>query len=118
MPKVYQYPKLNVQRKTGDEKFLLNGKFLDTTLLEFWRWYASDLVNNAIRGVLAEYIVVCALGLPDRYRIEWSVCDLVTQSGLKIEVKSAAYLQKFNSQKFLSIYDQHANPKKIQICMR
>jgi hypothetical protein len=49
-------------------------------------------LGNANRGRLAEYIVARALGLGvGDVRNEWDVVDLVTSTGTKIEVKSAAY---------------------------
>ena len=55
---------VDVGRKTGDEVFC-GGIGLDgLSLKEFWRWYSSDLVSNATRGILAEYLVAVALGCP------------------------------------------------------
>jgi hypothetical protein len=64
-------------------------------LLDFWRWSAYDLVSNATRGVLAEYSVATALGIADGVRSEWNSFDLLTKDGIKIKVKSAAYLQSW-----------------------
>jgi hypothetical protein len=66
------------------------------TLLDFWQWAYSDLLSNTNRGRLAEFIVARALslGLTD-VRIEWDAVDLVTPTGVKVEVKSAAYLQSW-----------------------
>jgi hypothetical protein len=41
------FPALTVRRKTGDEPFQLNGRPTGFTLLNFWQWLASDLVDNA-----------------------------------------------------------------------
>lgn len=60
---------------------------------DFWQWAYSDFLSNALRGVLAEYIVAQAVGCTHRPRTEWDAYDLKTDSGLKIEVKSSAYLQ-------------------------
>lgn len=68
---------------------------------EYWEWAYSDFLSNAQRGVLAEYIVAKALGASDRGRVQWDAYDLDAGPGLKIEVKSAAYLQAW-SQKSLS----------------
>ena len=87
------YPAFNVSLKTGLEPFQTEGQSLNTTLLDFWRWSASDLVNNALRGKLAEYIVAQALDLTDTLRVEWDEYDLITPTRIRIEVKSAAYLQ-------------------------
>jgi hypothetical protein len=47
--------RLQIKRKTGTEQFRANGIEIGTDLLDFCRWSASDLVNNTMRGVLAEY---------------------------------------------------------------
>jgi hypothetical protein len=95
MSQTEEYPAISVEPKTGAERFHKDGQPLDTTLLDVWRWSASDLVRNATRGILAEYIVAQALGLARAVRAEWDAYDLVTESGLKVEVKSAAYLQSW-----------------------
>ncbi|GAB3643266.1 hypothetical protein [Spirosoma arcticum] len=98
-----EYPLLEVKVKTGQERFQLKGQELDVLLLDFWRWSASDLVNNALRGQLAEYIVAQALNITHRVRIEWDSYDLMTGAGTRIEVKSAAYLQSWHQKKLSSI---------------
>ncbi|MFN2502624.1 MAG: hypothetical protein ABR530_11560, partial [Pyrinomonadaceae bacterium] len=56
----------------------------------------SDLLSNATRGRFAEFIVANALGLTlDAIRDEWGAYDLETPEGIKIEVKSAAYIQSW-----------------------
>ena len=65
-----KFPALEVALKTGNEPFRDGAQKLDGTLLDFWRWSASDLTNNALRGVLAEYIVALALGLTKSTRVE------------------------------------------------
>ena len=97
------FPQLAVTRKTGDEPFHLNGTPLDSLLVDFWRWSMSDLVSNTARGVLAEYIVAQALGLTNRLRIEWDAYDLQMPSGIRIEVKAAAYLQSWQHNKLSAI---------------
>ncbi|SNX59124.1 hypothetical protein SAMN06296273_0566 [Nitrosomonas ureae] len=68
---------------------------------EFWTWAYSNFLSNAQRGVLAEYLVAKALGCTGTPRIEWDAYDLDAGEDLKVEVKSAAYLQAWN-QKVLS----------------
>lgn len=70
---------------------------------DFWQWAFSDFMSNALRGVLAEYIVACAADCTHCSRTEWNAYDLQTKSGLKIEVKSAAYLQSWEQKKPSSI---------------
>lgn len=82
--------------KTGVEPFHNCGVPVGRNLLDFWRWSSSDLVGNALRGILAEFIVSSALNLSQESRVEWEAFDLITPNGLKLEVKSAAYLQSWS----------------------
>jgi hypothetical protein len=85
-----------ITRKSGREKFRDGSKELDFDLLSFWQWSASDLLSNATRGIVAEYLVARALDAdPNGIRDEWAAYDLTTKDGTKIEVKSAAYLQSW-----------------------
>ncbi len=86
---------LRVERKTGDENFLSADTKLSVTLADFWRWSVSDLVSNATRGILAEFIVANALQLDAGARTEWDAYDLKLSDGTKIEIKSAAYCQSW-----------------------
>jgi len=94
-----------VTLKTGNEHLSGTGK----TLLDFWRWNGSDLASNATRGLLAEFIVASALGIDLSVpREEWSAWDLtspegIRPEGIRIEVKSAAYLQSWTQQKLSRI---------------
>ncbi len=94
---------VSVQLKEGTEPFLNQEQVLPFCLLDFWAWAFSDLLNNALRGIIAEYIVKQALGLKSTFRTEWDAYDLQTEKGLKIEVKSAAYLQSWKQTALSSI---------------
>jgi len=98
-----KYPELEVTRKTGNEAFHENGKALNDELLSFWQWSASDLVSNAMRGILAEYIVASAVGVTEGHRIEWDSYDIETPEGIKVEVKSGAYIQSWAQKKLSTI---------------
>ena len=52
---------LEITKRSGNEKFRDGSKNLDFNLLSFWQWSSSDVVSNATRGILAEYIVGKAL---------------------------------------------------------
>jgi len=96
--------RLQVVRKTGAEPFRDGPTTLDFGLLAFWQWSVSDLVSNATRGVLAEYIVAKAIGMSDdSIRDQWQAFDLETQSGVKVEVKSAAYCQSWEQREHSAI---------------
>jgi hypothetical protein len=84
-------------RRSGAEQFRRGNAPLDFSLLDFWCWSGSDLVSNATRGRIAEFIVANACGIPTNdVRDEWAAYDLeLTPQGHGIEVKSAAYLQSW-----------------------
>jgi hypothetical protein len=93
-----------VARKSGTERLHNGGTDLGVDLRSFWQWSVSDLVSNVTRGRLAEYIVASALGAPtDGVRDEWAAFDLVTQAGVRVEVKSAAYIQSWHQVRLSSI---------------
>lgn len=90
-------------RKTGDESFHFSNEWADFRLRDFWQWSVSDLVSNATRGRLAEYIIASALDLATGVRTEWDAFDLRTHAGLSIEVKSCAYLQSWEQNRLSTI---------------
>jgi hypothetical protein len=96
--------RLSVPPKRGDEFFCSDGAPLGCCLQDFWRWSVSDLVSNATRGRLAEFIVAKALGTStESAREEWAAFDLQTPTGIKVEVKSAAYVQSWHQKQLSSI---------------
>ncbi len=84
---------------TGQERFSDDA----SSVLDFWRWAFSDLRTNIVRGVLAEYLVARAVGDPSPLREAWDNWDVTTTTGIKVEVKSSAYLQSWNQRKLSSI---------------
>jgi len=68
------------------------------TVGDFWAWGFSDVLSNTARGVLAEFLVGSALGVVDGVRMEWDPFDLLYE-GAKIEIKSAAYVQRWFQKK-------------------
>jgi hypothetical protein len=77
----------------GTELFEGTGADIAPTLADIWRWSASDLLSNAFRGMLAEFIVGSALRCLDgAVRREWHAYDFEA-NGIKVEVKSTALLQ-------------------------
>ena len=89
--------------KTGKEPFLFNGNELPINVLSFWQWSTSELLGNALRGILAEFIVASTIDVLDSPREEWDAYDLMTKNRLKIEVKSSAYLQSWKQDKLSKI---------------
>jgi len=94
---------IDVRPRRGDEMFRDRGRDLGFDLAGFWQWSCSDLISNATRGILAEYIVAKALGVADGVRDEWAACDLTAPDGSRIEVKSAAYIQSWHQERFSRI---------------
>lgn len=90
--------------KNGNECLTDNGLNTNYNLLDFWRWSVSDLLSNATRGRFAEFIVGTAIGInSENLRDEWDAYDLITDDGIKIEVKSAAYIQSWDQKRFSTI---------------
>src|SRR5574344_1745892 len=79
---------------------------------KFYNWAYSDFLVNNQRGHLAEYIVASALGIDDGKRQEWDPYDLLYKN-LKIEVKSAAYIQAWE-QKQYSLISFDIAPTRLQ----
>ena len=45
----------------GNEKLTFKNKELGGSILDFWSWAYSDLIQNMNRGVFAEFIVLKAM---------------------------------------------------------
>ena len=94
---------VTLNRKTGDEPFRIDHLELNTKLVGFWQWSCSNLLGNSLRGHLAEYIVGLALGCIGNVRQEWDAVDLQWEpeggGKIRVEVKSAAYLQSWKQEK-------------------
>ena len=81
---------------TGSEKFVSNGKELDITVLDFWRFSYSDL-NSDPRDYLAEFLVSKALGINIPYNKEaWTLFDIL-YNNTRIEVKCTGYYQTWRT---------------------
>lgn len=86
-----------VTLKSGSERFRDGAADLGFDLLAFWQWSRSDLLSNSMRGVLVEFLVARALIADAKgVREEWVSYDLTTDDGIKVEVKSAGYLQPWH----------------------
>ena len=101
--------------KMGNEKFHTNEKGLGYTLKDFWIWSVSDLMSNATRGRLAEFIVAKAIGAAKGVRNEWAAYDLKTPNGKKVEVKSAAYLQSWLQDDYSTIQFSIRKTKELDL---
>lgn len=90
---------------TGNEKFIFKDKDLGKTMLNFWSWAYSDLIRNVNRGVFAEFVVREAMNTQCRntpprtdFRVSMDAYDLLSPDGIRVEVKSSAYIQAWESE--------------------
>lgn len=98
------YREIKATPKTGTEKLTDQETETEYNLLDFWRWSVSDILSNATRGRFAEFIVGTAIGInPLELRDEWDAFDLLSETGIKIEVKSAAYIQSWHQNQISKI---------------
>lgn len=62
----------------------------------FWTWIRPSLAENRMRGVIGEYWVANSLGILESPRRGWEPWDLETEDGIRVEVKSAGYIQSWH----------------------
>lgn len=98
-PEPLDYGPIVEARKNGDEVFHRGGRSLGFDVVDFWQWSASGFLGNAQRGVLAEYLVAKALTSAEGLRTGWDPVDIITPEGIKVEVKSSAYIQNWFQRK-------------------
>lgn len=98
-----EHKALSVIRKNGKEEIVLPTGEKIATLDDFWSWAYSDLLQNAERGVLAEFLVAKALGIENHERISWDKYDLKSDEGISIEIKSSGYFQTWKQDKASNI---------------
>ncbi|MHB8086707.1 MAG: hypothetical protein ACYDH2_00510 [Anaerolineaceae bacterium] len=102
--------------KSGEEPLVMGNSPVNVSLIDYWRGSNSDLLSNAARGIFAEFLVATALGIPiEKPREEWATYDLITADGIKVEVKSAAYLQSWNQTKLSEIKFGIGKTKKFDL---
>lgn len=90
--------------KTGAEKLTVENVETKYSLLNFWQWSVSDILSNATRGRFAEFIVGTAIDMDlQNLRDEWDAYDLSTEDGVKIEIKSASYIQSWQQSDYSRI---------------
>ena len=71
---------------------------LDASVMDFWRFAMNDLRINNVRGYLAEFLVVRAVGSSGP-RVEWDPWDVTAPDGTRIEVKSTGFVQAWAQNK-------------------
>ncbi|MHA6260994.1 hypothetical protein ACXYMX_14000 [Sporosarcina sp. CAU 1771] len=79
------------------EKFLSEDEKIqgtEKTILDYWRWGHSSILDNTSRGIYAEFLVGSALDALEQPRVEWDNAD-IQYKGYTIEVKSSAFIQSW-----------------------
>lgn len=92
-------PLLALEKRSGTESIHFAGKRLGKSVLDFWQWAWSDLVDNTHRGVFAEYLVALALGVDGSVRRDGAAWDLTAQDGTRVEVKASGVIQSWGQRK-------------------
>jgi hypothetical protein len=67
----------------------------NASLIDFWTWAFSDLCDDDIKGIFAEWMVLKLLGIPTERRISWANSDVITRDKVRIEVKASSYWQSW-----------------------
>lgn len=98
-----KYPAIEPASYSGAESITNASGDIIAKLTDFWSWAHSNLMDNTERGILAEYLVACAVDIQSEKRVPWSKYDLLTKEGIKIEVKSSGYLQTWGQEKLSNI---------------
>jgi hypothetical protein len=98
------FNRIEIQKKTGNESLMFSGVDTGIKLIDFWSWKFSDIISNTARGHFAEFIVATALKIDlSIISDDWSAFDLTSPEGIKVEVKSSAYLQTWMQKNFSKI---------------
>ena len=81
------YAAVHLQPRNPKEPFIFDREPKGFSLLDFWIWSGSDVLNNTLRGQIAEYIITKATGarLP-AIRVEWNSVDVMTPKGHEFHI--------------------------------
>lgn len=93
MPDDHLYARILATAKSADQPMRDAGVALDQTVGDFGRWAMSDLISNATRGMLEEFIVAKALQSKVEIRDKWGAVRCVEADAICVEVKSSGSIQ-------------------------
>lgn len=97
-----KYPEIQKYQLEKDSIIDSSGKTI-STVLDYWKWAHSNLLDNTERGIFAEYLVSAAIGNNSCVRVNWEKYDLISKEGITIEVKTSAYLQTWGQERLSDI---------------
>lgn len=72
-----------------------NTELQGASLLDFWKWAFSDLCDDDLKGIFAEWIVLKLLSIPGIRRMSWANSDIITPDRVRIEIKASSYWQSW-----------------------
>lgn len=93
------YPAIQPHIFSGEEAIIATS----SSVSDYWRWAHSSLVDNAERGIFAEYLIHMAMGSLSPVRVNWDRCDVISPEGIAIEVKASGYLQSWAQDRLSTI---------------
>jgi hypothetical protein len=73
----------------------LEAAITETSMVDFWRWAFSDLCDDDIKGIFAEWLVAKLLKIPSVRRFSWANSDMIAPNKVRIEVKASSYWQSW-----------------------
>jgi hypothetical protein len=62
---------------------------------DFWFWAFSDLSDDDLKGIFAEWLVIRLLAHKSVRRVSWANNDIILPNGLRVEVKATAFWQSW-----------------------
>jgi hypothetical protein len=74
---------------------LIGVELQGASLLDFWKWAFSDLSDDDLKGIFAEWLVLKLLRIPSVRRVSWANSDIITPDGVRIEIKATSYWQSW-----------------------
>ena len=94
---------------SGSATLLANGPadLAHLSITDFWSWAFSDLCDDDLKGIFAEWLVVRLIGHESVRRVSWANSDIILTDGLRVEVKATAFWQSW---KFIG-EDEAMKPK-------
>lgn len=98
-----KYPAIEPKTLSPDTQLIDDNNNEIAKLSDYWSWAHSDLLCNTERGIIAEYLVACALGIQKNDRISWDKYDLLSTNGIRIEVKASGYIQTWEQKELSKI---------------
>ena len=90
---------IDVKKLTGNETIMGTES---STIIDYWQWVHSNLIDNTERATFAEFLVYVAVKSTEPY-LAGHAYDVLSPEGIKIEVKTSAYIQAWPQKKLSEI---------------